>query len=125
MYDYHTNFSSFFAKIYLTKKGFFGVEKSIIIIIAPNLKIISVGSNFTTKIPFKKGEFMDLLLFTDWVSKYNYNLTFITKNSRFKRDLYFYFDSVILNEKKRKKNNFVDILNYIKSLFSFGVFIKK
>lgn len=125
MYDYPTNFSNFFAKIYLTKRGVLGMEKSIIIILSPTLKIVSVGSNFNSNIPFKKNEKIDLEVFSEWVLKNNYNLNFITKNSRFKRELYFHFDSIILNDVKEKKTKYCYMLNYIKSLFSFVVFIKK
>ena len=120
-----TNFSNFFAKIHLTKRGFFGAEKFVDIVVSPNLKIVSFYTNHHIVAPICKGEKMDLDNFCIWVLNNNYELKFITKNSKFKRELYFYFDDIIINYENRKKDKSVFNFDFIKSLFSFKVFIKK
>ena len=56
---------------------------------------------------------------------YLLKLNFSTKNSKFKRDLYFYFDGIILNNDIPKKNILNKIVLYLKSLYIFRIFIKK
>jgi len=122
MCSYHTNFSNFIATLYLKKTNFLGIQKTISIIVTPTLKVVKIESK--TDIPLKKGEYIDIENFSKWVVDNNYSLNFFTKNSKFKRDLYFHFDDIILNNKMRKKNIFNKIITYLKSLISFRIFIK-
>jgi len=125
MCSYHKNFSNFIATLYLKKRNFLGMENTISIIITPTFKIVKIESNHNPKIPIKKGEYLNDDIFSKWVIKNNYTLNFSTKNSKFKRDLYFYFDGIILNNDIPKKNILNKIVLYLKSLYIFRIFIKK
>jgi hypothetical protein len=125
MCSYHTNFSNFIAKLYLKKRNFLGMENTISIIITPTFKIVKIESYHNPKIPIKKGEYLNIEKFSKWVIDNNYTLNFSTKNSKFKRDLYFYFDDIILNNDIPKKNILNKIILYLKSLYVFRIFIKK
>lgn len=125
MCAYYTNFSNFFAKIHLSKSGLFGVKEQIIIILSRNLILVEVDLKSKKIFPFKKGDKIDLEKFSNWVSINKYELQFTTKNSKFKRELYFYFDDIILNNENKKKESANNLFKYLKSLFSFEVFIKK
>jgi hypothetical protein len=125
MCSYHKNFSNFIATLYLKKRNFLGMENTISIIITPTFKIVKIESNHNCNIPIKKGEYLNDDIFSKWVIKNNYTLNFSTKNSKFKRDLYFYFDGIILNNDIPKKNILNKIVLYLKSLYIFRIFIKK
>lgn len=101
------------------------MENTISIIITPTFKIVKIESNHNCNIPIKKGEYLNDDIFSKWVIKNNYTLNFSTKNSKFKRDLYFYFDGIILNNDIPKKNILNKIVLYLKSLYIFRIFIKK
>jgi hypothetical protein len=125
MCSYPTNFNNFIATIYLKKINFFGVENTISIIVTPTFKVVNINSNHRSLIPLKKGEIIDVEKFSKWVVDNKYRLDFSTKNSKFKRDLYFLFDDIILNSNISKKNIFKIIVTYLKSLIDFRIFIKK
>lgn len=97
-----TNFSNFIANITLTKKGVFG-GNVIIISVTPSLKIINLHYSYKTNLPFNKGELLNVQVFSEWVIKNNYKFSFTTKNSKLKRDLYFYFDDLIIESGVTKK----------------------
>lgn len=101
------------------------MENTISIIITPSFKVVKILDNHNSKIPIKNGEIIKLEPFSKWVVKNNYSLDFATKNSKFKRELYFLFDNIILNSSDTKKGLYNNIMSYLKSLFSFRIFIKK
>lgn len=101
------------------------MQNTISIIVTPTFKIVKIESNHNSNIPIKKGEYLNPDIFSKWVIKNNYTLNFSTKNSKFKRDLYFYFDDIILNNDIHKKNILNKIVLYLKSLYVFRIFIKK
>jgi hypothetical protein len=107
-----TNISNFIAKIHLERSGVFGVKK-ITLLVTPSFKITNVESNFKNNLPFKKGDVLDVELFTKWAIKNHYNFSFTTKNSKLKRDLYFYFDNLIIKSEVIKKKS-------ISSFFGFN-----
>jgi len=125
MCSYPINFSNFIAIIYLKKPNFLGMQNTISIIVTPTFKIVKIESNHKSNIPIKKGEYLNTDIFSKWVINNKYTLNFSTKNSKFKRDLYFYFDDIILNNDIPKKNILNKILLYLKSLYVFRIFIKK
>jgi hypothetical protein len=125
MYSYPINFSNFIAILYLKKTNFLGVEKTISIVVTPTFKVVKIDSTHNSNIPIKKGEILNIEKFSKWVVENNYELYFLTKNSKLKRDLYFLFDDIILNSGVVKKTVFYNIMSYLKSLISFGIFIKK
>lgn len=101
------------------------MQNTISIIVTPTFKIVKIESNHKSNIPIKKGEYLNTDIFSKWVINNKYTLNFSTKNSKFKRDLYFYFDDIILNNDIPKKNILNKILLYLKSLYVFRIFIKK
>jgi hypothetical protein len=109
------NISNFIAKIRLEKSGFFGVKK-ITLLVTPSLKIINIESDFKNNLPFNRGNVLDIELFTKWVIKNHYNFSFTTKNLKLKRDLYFYFDILIIKSEVTKKNLLIRFISLIKSL---------
>jgi hypothetical protein len=125
MCSYPINFSNFIAILYLKKTNFLGVEKTISIVVTPTFKVVKIDSTHNSNIPIKKGEILNIEKFSKWVVENNYELYFLTKNSKLKRDLYFLFDDIILNSGVVKKTVFYNIMSYLKSLISFGIFIKK
>ena len=125
MCSYHKKFSNFIAIIYLKKTNFLGMQNTISITVTPTFKIVKIESNHNSNIPIKKGEYLNDDIFSKWVIKNNYTLNFSTKNSKLKRDLYFYFDDIILNNDIPKKNILNKIVLYLKSLYVFRIFIKK
>jgi hypothetical protein len=125
MCSYPINFSNFIAILYLKKTNFLGVEKTISIVVTPTFKVVKIDSTHNSNIPIKKGEILNIEKFSKWVVENNYELYFLTKNSKLKRDLYFLFDDIILNSGVVKKTVFYNIMTYLKSLISFGIFIKK
>lgn len=125
MCSYPINFSNFIAILYLKKTNFLGVEKTISIVVTPTFKVVKIDSDHNSNIPIKKGEILNIEKFSKWVVENNYELYFSTKNSRLKRNLYFLFDDIILNSGVVKKTVFYNIMSYLKSLISFGIFIKK
>jgi hypothetical protein len=125
MCSYPTNFNNFIAILYLKKTNFFGVESTMSIVITPTFKVIKIISNHNSKIPIEKSQKIDVEKFSKWIIENKYSLDFSTKNSKFKRDLYFLFDDIILNSSKTKKNRFNNIITYLKSLIVFRIFIKK
>jgi hypothetical protein len=110
-----TNISNFIAKIHLERSGVFGVKK-ITLLVTPSFKITNVESNFKNNLPFNSGEFLNVEIFSTWVIKNHYNFSFITKNSKLKRDIYFYFNNLIIKSEVIKKNLLVRFLDLIKSL---------
>jgi hypothetical protein len=125
MCPYPINFSNFVAILYLKKTNFLGTEKTISIVVTPTFKVVKIDSDHNSNIPIKKGEMINIEKFSKWVVENNYELYFLTKNSKLKRDLYFLFDDIILNSGVVKKTVFYNIMSYLKSLISFGIFIKK
>jgi hypothetical protein len=109
------NISNFIAKIRLEKRVFFGVKK-ITLLVTPSFKIINIESDFKNNLPFNRGNVLDIELFTKWVIKNHYNFSFTTKNLKLKRDLYFYFDILIIKSEVTKKNLLTRFISLIKSL---------
>lgn len=121
MSSYHTTFSKFIGIIHLKKTNFFGFKKIIYIVVTPTFKVLKIEHTHTTDIPIKKGEIINIDVLSKWVTENKYKLSFLTKNSKLKRDLYFIFDDIILHKYDTKKNKFID---YIKSLLTKYIFIK-
>jgi hypothetical protein len=125
MCSYPTNFNNFIGVLYLKKTNFFGVKNTIYVVITPTFKVVKIVSNHNSKIPIKKGETIHVENFSKWVIENNYSLDFSTKNSKFKRDLYFLFDDIILNSNVSKNSLLDNIIPYLKCLINFRIFIKK
>lgn len=101
------------------------MRNTISIVVTPTFKVVKIDTIYNTNIPIKKGEIINIEIFSKWVVDNKYDMHFSTKNSKFKRDLYFYFDDIILNNNYPKKNIFNNIITHLKSLISFRIFIKK
>ena len=101
------------------------MRNTISIVVTPTFKVVKIDTIYNTNIPIKKGEIINIEKFSKWVVDNKYDMHFSTKNSKFKRDLYFYFDDIILNSNYPKKNIFNNIITHLKSLISFRIFIKK
>ena len=111
------NINNFIAKIHLEKGGFFGVKK-ITLMVTPSFKIINIQSEFKNDLPINRGDFLNVELFTKWVIKNHYTFSFTTKNSKLKRDIYFYFNNLIIKSEVTKKK-------YINSFFGFNKVVTK
>jgi hypothetical protein len=107
-----TNISNFIAKIHLSKRGFLGIENTIDIILSPSLKIILINSNSKNNFIYKKGDTINSEEFIKWVNKNHYSFSFKTKNSKLKRELYFYFEEPLIKRVVTKKK-------YTNSYYSF------
>ena len=101
------------------------MRNTISIVVTPTFKVVKIDTIYNTNIPIKKGEIINIEKFSKWVVDNKYDMYFSTKNSKFKRDLYFYFDDIILNSNYPKKSIFNNIITHLKSLISFRIFIKK
>jgi hypothetical protein len=119
-----TTNSKFVAHIYLKKSIFFGNENVITIVVTPSLKIITINDKFKI-LPFKEGDFLKVNTLIEWVDNNKYEFTFITKNSKLKRDLYFYFDNIIIKSNKNRKPLIIKVFGWLNSLIKNKIFIKK
>ena len=119
-----TNISKFVANIHLKKRMFFGNYDIITITVTPSFNIVSINDRYNI-LPFEGGEFLRINSLIEWSVTHEYEISFTTKNSKLKRDLYFYFDQVILKNKNNKKSTIRTILTWIKSLIKTKIFIKK
>lgn len=97
------NFINFVGNIDVYKKSIFGDIVVLSIIVTPSLKIITIDGKEKKNFPFKKGDFIEVNKFIEWSKSFNFKIKFSTKNSKLKRDLYFYFDTLIIKDKKTKK----------------------
>ena len=112
-------FEKFTARIILSKKSFFGFNDAIIKIwVTFNFKIIQIKSdNFDLKnSPFNQGSKLDIRSLKVWASQNKFSISFTTKNTTLKRDLFGEFEDIIrsnnIPKKKYKKNKIADIKTY-------------
>jgi len=96
-------FEKFTALIILTKKNLFGLNNaSKIIWLTANLKIIKSDD----ELPFKKGDFLDLIELKNFIIKNDYAFNFKSKNSFLKRELYSIVEDINLINIQKKKYDY-------------------
>lgn len=115
-------FEKFTARIKLSKKSFFGFNDSIINLwITYNFKIIQIKSyNFDLKnLPINQDHILDIRILKNWAIQNNFSISFTTKNSTLKRDLFGEFEDIIHSNDIQKKKYKNDIITNTKTYDDF------
>ena len=93
-------FEKFTALIILSKKTIFGLKtKSYFIWITTCFKILKVDSG----LPFNQGDKLNFNMLKTFISDNHYSISFTTKNSFLKRELFGIFDGIINEDNVQKK----------------------